>query len=300
MEDSIEIVSMDGLNIYQAEKSQIDSQIATAKAFPRNMIKAKKDVISLIVMSETTAQKCIYGLPTGGKILSGPSSKLAKMLAKKWGNLRADARIFSEDQKSVTAEAVCMDLENNYAVKIQVHRSIWSSTGGRYSEHMINTTKQAAIAIALRNAIFQIIDEEIIDACYDAAKNKIAGNVSTKDLLLSKTKVMFDNIISSYKVTEKEILDLLRKSSADDVTKDDIVVLTGVVETLKAGEVTADDIFRSKYKAPVVNEEDKLEERILLLIKAVKTKEALEKLKPECKNPKTLKAYDEKLLEFKK
>ena len=156
--------------IYQQDKAQIDTQIATAKAYPRNIKKAVEDSIFTATLDVETASSCTYSLPRGGKPISGPSVHLALILAQNWGNLRIEAKISSIDNKSITSQAVCFDLEKNIAIKVEVKRSIMTKNG-RMNDDMITVTGNAANSISLRNAILKVIPKAVVDKYQNQQSN---------------------------------------------------------------------------------------------------------------------------------
>lgn len=229
--------------IYEQDRAQIDVQITTAKAYPRNVRRATDNAIAIITMDEETAQTCTYSVPRSGKAITGPSVHLARILAQTWGNLRIEAKIVSEDAKHVTSEAICFDLETNIAMKAQVKRSI-TGKRGRFSDDMITVTGNAANAIALRNAIFNVIPRGVVNAAYKAAQQKITGDVSDENKLKAKRKKVVEGLKSTYSVTEEEILSAIGKAAIHHITADDLVVLIGIGTAIKDGDTTVDQAFR--------------------------------------------------------
>jgi len=212
--------------IYQQDKAQIDVQISTAKAYPRNIKRSTDNCIAIVSIDQDTAQTCTYSVPRGGKAITGPSVHLAKILAQQWQNLRIEAKVVGIDATHVTSESVCFDLETNVAIKTQVKRSI-VGRAGRFNDDMITVTGNAGNSIALRNAIFAVIPRPVVDRVYKAAKDTITGDVSDKAKLILKRKQVFDTFKESLSVSEAEVLSAIGKASLDHVTPDDLVVLIG-------------------------------------------------------------------------
>ena len=253
--------------IYQQDKAQIDVQIATAKAYPRNIKRSTENALAIVTMDGETAKTCTYSVPRGGKSITGPSVHLAKILAQVWGNMRVEAKVVSIDLKQITSEAVCFDLENNLAIKAQVKRSIVGKTG-RFNDDMITVTGNAANSIALRNAILSVIPRAIVDKVYNAAKQTITGDVSDKTKMIARRKQVFDGLKDTYLLSEKEILSAIGKAAIDHVTSDDLVVLIGVGNAIKDGDTTVDSAFKGlKNNITTVSKEDKEKERVSLMIK---------------------------------
>lgn len=93
-EDEIIHVDVQGTELQLLrEKAEIDMQVSTAKAFPRNVELATKNMMFMATMDMETAEKCTYSLPRGGKAITGKSVTLARICFQSWGNLRGEARI---------------------------------------------------------------------------------------------------------------------------------------------------------------------------------------------------------------
>lgn len=238
--------------IYQQDKAAIDVQISTAKAYPRNIKRSTENAIAVVTMDTETAKTCTYSVPRGGKAITGPSVHLAKILAQVWGNLRIDAKVVSIDDRQITSEAVCFDLENNLAIKTQVKRSIMGRSG-RFNDDMITVTGNAANSIALRNAVLSVIPKAIVDKVYNSAKQTITGDISDATKLIAKRKKVFDGLKDTYSVTEKEVLTAIGKASIDHVTGDDLVVLIGIGTAIKDGDTTVEQAFKgAKTSGPEI------------------------------------------------
>lgn len=287
--------------IYQQDKAQIDTQIATAKAYPRNIKKAVEDSIFTATLDVETASSCTYSLPRGGKPISGPSVHLALILAQNWGNLRIEAKISSIDNKSITSQAVCFDLEKNIAIKVEVKRSIMTKNG-RMNDDMITVTGNAANSISLRNAILKVIPKAVVDKVSKSAKQLITGDISDETKFIKKRNSVLEGFKNTYGVTEEEILGVLGKPSTANITADDLVTLIGYAQSIKDGDSTADLIFRAK-KVEAQNKEEKVDgAKLIMRISQAKTEEALEKLKKDIpeEDTDTYTLYSDKLNELKK
>jgi hypothetical protein len=231
--------------IYSQDKAVIDTQIATAKAYPRNMKRAVENSVFIVTLDEETASTCSYSLPRAGKVITGPTVHLAKIIAQNWGNLRVEAKVVSIDKTTLTSQAIAFDLENNLAIKVEVKRSIMTKTG-RMNDDMITVTGNAANAIAMRNAILNVIPRGVVDKIYNEAKNKITGDLSNDTKLSLKRKKVFDGFKTTYDVSELEVLQAIGKAAIEHVTQDDLIVLIGIGQAIKDGDTTVDSAFRPK------------------------------------------------------
>lgn len=283
MELNAEIIKTEQVStemIYQQDKAQIDTQIATAKAYPRDLKKAVEDSIFTATLDLETASSCNYALPRGGKTINGPSVHLALILAQNWGNLRIEAKIAAIEKTSITSQAVCFDLEKNIAIKVEVKRSIMTKSG-RMNDDMITVTGNAANSISLRNAILKVIPKAVVDKVSKSAKQLITGDISDETKFIKKRNSVLDGFKNTYGVTEQEVLETIGKPSTANITADDIVTLIGYAQSIKDGDSTADLIFRSK-KVDSAKKVEKVDSaKLVMRINQAKTLEALEKLKNE-------------------
>jgi hypothetical protein len=234
----------------QQDRAIVDIQIATAKKYPRNIMRAKDNSIALVTMDIETAKACTYSLPRGGKAITGPSVHMAKIIMQQWGNLRVEAKVIETGDRQLTSEAVCFDLETNIAVKVQVKRSIMTKLG-RMNDDMITVTGNAANSIALRNAVYNVIPRGVIDAVYTSAKKMITGDLSTETKLIAKRKQVVDGLRDTYNVTEEEILKAVGKAAQSQLTSEDIITLIGIGTAIKDGDTTVDSAFRKVNPEPL-------------------------------------------------
>ena len=177
----VQIVQIDAL-----ERASVDSQVATAKQYPRNIKRSIDNSIVMATMNEETAQSCGYALPRGGKPITGPSVHLAKIIASNWGNMRTEAKVIQITDKQIISRGTAWDLETNVASAFEVRRSIVNSKGQRFSDDMITVTGNAANSIAYRNAVFSVVPKAVTDKVYKSAQKFITGDLSDEEKLIKK------------------------------------------------------------------------------------------------------------------
>ena len=236
------------IQIDAVERANVDSQVATAKQYPRDLARSVNNSIAMATMDAATAQSCGYALPRGGKPITGPSVHLAKLIVSNWGNMRAEAKVVQITDKQVISRGTCWDLENNVATAFEVRRSIVGKNGKRFSDDMITVTGNAANSIAYRNAVFSVIPKAIIDKVYQAAQHYITGDLSDEEKLVSRRKKCIDFFKSEYGITEDEVVMLCGKQTVNQIKADQIALLLGITQSLKDGDTTAEDLMKP-YRA---------------------------------------------------
>lgn len=292
-----------GLQIYQQDKAAIDMQIVTAKRYPRNLKLCINNAITTVTLSSDSAQSCMYSLKKGGKLITGPSVVLAKILAQEFGNMRIENRVVGYDSTHVTCEATCFDLEKNFAIRTQIKKSIVGNSG-RFSEDMCVITGNAGNAIALRNAIFAIIPKAVVDKVYNSARATITGDISDEQKLTARRTAIFAGFKEGYpdlKITDEDICKSVGKQSIAHITSEDILVLIGYENAFKHGEMKAAEVFKGEsVSLPQTKPQEKIEEeRLIKLINSKDTEQELSKLFKEIKTPAARKEYDAKMKSIK-
>lgn len=220
---------------------EIDHQISTARAYPRSIDRAIKNITTLTTLDEETAESCIYALPRGNKPVQGPSIRLAEVVSGQWGNCRVGARVVHVDrvEKVVVAEGLFHDLETNVQTRAQVQRRIVDSKGRLYSDDMIIVTGNAACSIAKRNAILGGVPKGIWGGAYDRALKVVAGTVET----LSVTREKAVGAFAHFGVKPEQVFGALALEGYEDITLNHIPTLRGMFSALKNGEATVEEMF---------------------------------------------------------
>lgn len=237
-EESIEL--REPMQLAPEIQAEVDTQITTAKRFPRNLHRFKQEALAMATFDEEIAEGCFYALRRSGKPIEGPSIRLAEIILSAWGNIRADAKVVAVGDKDLTAEAMTWDLEKNVAIRVQVKRRITDKSGRRYNDDMIVTTGNAACAIALRNSAFKVIPMVYTKAIYQQARLVAIGDVKT---LAAKRSAMIDHF-GKMGVSEAEVFAAVDKAHLEEVGLDELAILKGYATAIKEGDTSVDEIFR--------------------------------------------------------
>lgn len=245
--DAQSIIKLDAI-----EKANVDTQVSTAKQYPRDITRALNNSIVMATIDQQTAQTMGYALPRGGKPITGPSVHLAKLIVSNWGNIRAEAKVVQITESQVVSRGTCWDLENNVATAFEVRRSIKGKNGQRFTDDMITVVGNAANAIAYRNAVFSVIPKAITDKVYQAAQHCITGDLSDDAKLLQRRTQCLKFFNDEYGITEAEVVKLCGKQTVNQIRGEEIALLIGIYQSLKDGDTTVDEIMK-----PIRKEENK-------------------------------------------
>jgi hypothetical protein len=225
-------------------RAEIDRQIATAKAHPRILSVVKRKMLDFATLDSETAEGCFYKLPRGGKVIEGPSIRLAEIAACTYQNMRIESRVIDTDlgdNPHVTIRAMAFDLENNVAVAIEKRRRITGkkSKGGVPDEDDINLAVNAGSAIALRDAIFKVVPLALVKPVMEQAKRTATGDAKT----LTERRGKCIDQFSKMGVSKDRVLAAIEKQSVDDIGLAELETLIGLFTAIKDGQTNIDEAF---------------------------------------------------------
>jgi len=244
---TIEVKSVEVLEAIN--RAEVDIQIATAKKYPRDINEALNKIATYAKMDKETAEDCFYVLRRRGangqeNVIEGLSVRMAEIIAGAWGNIRVQTRITGNDGKMIKAQAICHDLETNYAVSKEVNRRITDKFGRTYSEDMQVVTGNAASSIAFRNAVLAVIPKAITKKVINEVKQVALGQ--SIDLEQSR-----QNIIIYFKkigVSEEQILSYLDINSINEIDQAKVFELRATANAIKEGTTTVQETFVKPFE----------------------------------------------------
>ena len=205
------------------DRAEVDIQIATAKQYPRDVNAVLNKIATYATMDRETAEDCFYNLKrkdANGQdaIIEGLSVRMAEIIAGAWGNLRVQTRIIGNDGRMITAQAICHDLETNFAVSKEVKRSIMTKKGYTYSQDMQVVTGNAASSIAFRNAVLTVIPKAVTKRIINDVKKVALG----QDIDLEKRRKAIIEYFGNLGVTEQQLFNYLGISKIEEIDKEKV------------------------------------------------------------------------------
>jgi len=230
----------------QMAQAEFNQAVTTAHAFPRSPDKVAKAILSMATMQDA-AQGCVYNIPRKerdgtAKQIVGPSIRFAEIIAACWGNCNVGARIVGIDrqEKVVIVEGVFWDLETGTKRVQQTQRNIATSGGKLYSLDMITVTANAAMSIALREAILRGVPRAVWWPAYKTVLAVIAGDAKSMEQNRAMAMAYFTDTL---KVAPARVFAALEVNGISEVGMDQIVALRTMATAIKDGEATIDSLF---------------------------------------------------------
>lgn len=266
-------------SLFLITKAEIDTQIATAKAFPRSIKEFMDKAESIATVNEDVAASCNYALPRGGKTIEGPSVRFAEIIISAYGNTRSGARVIDNDGKTITAQGICHDLETNNCMTVEVKKSILQNefingqkTGRKIpmNEDMQVVVGNAACAIAFRNAVYKVIPAALVEGIYEKTKEVAKGKAET--MVKRRDKAL--DYAKSLNISNEQICAVLGIKKVEDIDLDKLALFRGILTAIKNGESTVDEVFRKEVVSEDANPK---RDRIEKLIRNAKNMDELNK-----------------------
>lgn len=225
----------------QVAQAELNQAVTTARAFPRSIATAMRNIRDLATLDDKTAEECVYALPRAGKAIRGPSVRLAEIIVSCWGNCHVGARVVHVDrfEKVVVAEGVFHDLETGMRRTHQTQRRIVDKHGRLYNDDMITTTGNAAASIAFREAVLKGVPRAIWRNAYESCERVIAGDVTT----LVERRDRAIKAFAAWGVTPERIFAALDIGGLEDIGADELVTLTAWRSGIKNNEQTVEEVF---------------------------------------------------------
>lgn len=248
-----EIVKNQETALQSIGNESLDMQITTAKSYPRNSKKAVADVMHMATFSKKIAESCTYSVPRQGGAITGASIRLAEIFAQQWGNLYIHSRVKEIDPKGrfVVSEAAVWDLQNNVKIITECRKKTTKKAtqdypgGAPYSEDMQIMTANAAISIALRNAIFRVVPKAYIDEVYE--KTLKIGFDSPAETM----KVKIDNAIKffvDHGFKEDHICKFLNVKAKEEIERKHLIILGGIKNRIDDNLIAPQDALPTDPK----------------------------------------------------
>lgn len=248
-----------GSGVQAALRVEIDSQIATARQYPRDVSLSVRRAAGLATMDKATASRMFYCLGRDGQVMQrdsndvprgavsfGPSIRLAEIFLATYGNIRSGAKLIEIGDEHVVVLGFAHDMETNTQTAVEHVESILTKEKRRYSERQILKVASAAMSKARRNAIFQVIPRVFIDQVQTRCVAIAAGSDKPK------TKRWRDIVarFASQRVNEKQVLALIGRSGIADMTDDDFAALESDLAMIVDREATIDQLLKSREPEP--------------------------------------------------
>jgi len=226
----------------QREVAEIQSAMIIARTNPRNELEAMDRILQACTRA-SLAESALYSYARGGTDITGPSIRLAEMLAQNWQNIDFGIRELEQRDGESTVEAYAWDIQNNVR-----QRKVFHVPHIRYSRSKGNTvlTDPRDIyemvanqgARRLRTCILGVIPGDVIEAAVKQCDVTLATKAEVTPERIKSLITEF----AKYSVT-KEMIEKRIQRRLEAMTPALMVQLGKVYNSLKDGMSVVSDWF---------------------------------------------------------
>lgn len=191
-----------------------------------------------------------YSYERGTSTVAGPSVKLAREMARCWGNIRYGIRVLHMTSEEVQIEGWAWDLETNSRVSSEARfaRKVQRSQGGQTvwveaDERNLRELVNKHGAIAVRNSILQLLPPDMVDEALKLARKTVSGAAQEK-LEENREDVVAKVTLAwrAYDVTQ-EMLEKHVGRKAVDWTGEDVAKLRATYQSVRDGNTDVSEHF---------------------------------------------------------
>ena len=233
--------------------ANVKAQVIMAKQFPRDPMLATEKILAECARP-SLADSATYTFPRGKETVSGPSIRLAEVLARNWGNMTFGYEVLERktprnDVGYSMIRAYAWDFETNLVIDRQFELKHWRSTrSGGYAindDRDIYELEANMASRRIRACILQMIPGDVTAAAVNACRMTSANGIN--EIMADKRKRadLINKMIRIYGkmgVTQEDLEECL-KSRMDDWNADHMLRLKEIKTSLEDGATTLADYF---------------------------------------------------------
>lgn len=214
--------------------AEVQAKVMMAKRFPRDRYTAFNDILDECGR-KALAEQAVYSYPRGGKNVSGPSIRLAEVLARAWGNVDFGYRVLESDDDKSVLEAYAWDMEKNSRTtrvfEVPHVRHTRERSYKLTDSRDIYELEANMAARRIRACILQLIPGDVTDKAMSACKKTVttASGEPLQDRIL---KIL--TVFRKFGVNQGHIEDKLGHGS-DTIDEEELFDLMGIYNALKDG-----------------------------------------------------------------
>lgn len=229
---------------------EVQGMILMAKKFPRDQFQAYNRIMEAC-KRKSLAEVAQYEFPRGGEKVTGPSIRLAEVLAQNWGNISTGIIELEQNYGESKVMAFAWDLETNYR-----EERIFSVKHERKAKGVIKKLDDPRDIYELvanlgarrkRSCILAVIPKDIVEAAEAQCEETLKKDNSKP--LIDRIRDMFEKFQSNFGVS-KEMIEEFIGCRAEAFTERDVLRLGRVYNSLRDGMAKREDFFNIKATSP--------------------------------------------------
>lgn len=232
--------------------AEVQAAMVIARMNPRDPIRAM-DKIRNACCRAALAESAIYTYARGGTNISGPSIRLAEVIAQNWGNIQFGIRELEQRGNESTVQAYAWDVETNTRkeVTFQVPHIRFTKMGKKGLDDPRDIYEMVANmgARRLRGCILSIIPGDVTEVAVAQCEETVKAKVDISSKSIEKLVTAFAGLGVSKIQIEKRI-----QRHIEAIQPAQIIGLRKIYTSLKDGMSSIKDWFEQEPKETTADE----------------------------------------------
>lgn len=221
--------------------AEVQAAYMVAASRPRNPVMAMDRMLNEC-QRPSLAERAVYSYPRGGVEVTGPTIRLAEMLARQWGNIKCGWRVLDRKPGRSLIHVYAMDLETNFlddlTFEVPHYRDTKQGRKPLTDDRDIYEMEANQAARRLRKCILTLIPGDIIDACLDQCEMTMSATSSNEPAQLQKML----SYMASFGVN-KAMIEARIGRKFESMTQAQVAGFKKIATSLKDGMTEAKDWF---------------------------------------------------------
>ena len=227
--------------------AEVQASVMLAKKFPRSPQRSMDRILNEC-QRVSLAEKALYSYARGGTDITGPSIRLAEVIARNWENIDFGIKELSQENGQSEMMAYAWDLETNVRqVKVFTVRHIRHTKKGAYDLEDPRDIYEVAAnngARRLRACILGIIPGDVVEAAVSQSEETLIAKADTSPEAIKRMVDAFAAFGVPKEAIEKRI-----QRRMDAITPAQIISLRKIYTSIKDEMSTAADWFEIDTQA---------------------------------------------------
>lgn len=225
---------------------EVQASIIIAKKFPRDTNLAYTRIMEAC-KRPLLAEQSMYKYPRGGQVVTGPSIRLAEVLAQNFGNLEFGVRELERFNGVSKAISFCWDKETNTrkVLEFEVAHEIEVGRKGEKKKKRLTDPRDIYELVAnngarrMRACILAIIPGDIVDAAVRACQQTVAkGGGEPIEDRIRKMLLAFKNLGVTQEMIEEKLAHKI-----DITTGEELADLMSIYTSIRDKQAKRGDFF---------------------------------------------------------
>ncbi len=223
---------------------EVQASLMIAKSFPRDEVNAFNKIMTACERSKL-ADDAMYAYPRGSEIVTGPSIRLAEVIAQSWGNIQFGIRELSQENGFSEMEAFAWDVETNTRV-VKAFRVPHIRYSKKYGNKSLTDPRDIYEMTAnqgarrLRACILGVIPGDVTDAAVKKCEETLSS--AHKEPLKDRIRQMVSLFSSKFQITQ-EMIEIRLGHKIEVTSEKEMVTLRKIFKSLDDNMASREEFF---------------------------------------------------------